>query len=385
MNWQVPLFDPDLGPEEEQALVDVIRSKWLTMGDRTKEFERRFAAEIGVPVALACNSATAALHMALAALGVGPGDDVVVPSLTFVATANAVRYCGARPVFADVASLDEWNIDASSIERALTPASKAIVVVHYAGYACDMQAIMALAQRRGLAVVEDVAHAPCVSLDGTALGAWGDVGCFSFFSNKNMTTAEGGMVTTRRPELADKLGWFRSHGMTTLTLDRHKGHAFGYDVVALGYNYRMSELNAALGLVQLSHVRRRNAQRAGIAAAYRERLSCIAGLGVPFAQFRGEPAYHLIPVLLPEGVRRFDVMTAMREAGIQTSIHYRPIDTFTAYVEAGLGPSTQVPLSHTIGERVVTLPLYPSMSLAQVDAVCGALAAAVQQPVAVGA
>lgn len=385
MNWQVPLFDPDLGPEEEQALVDVIRSKWLTMGDRTKEFERRFAAEIGVPVAFAVNSATAALHMALAALDIGPGDDVVVPSLTFVATANAVRYCGGRPVFADVASLDDWNIDATTIERVLTPATKAIVVVHYAGYACDMPAIMALANARGLAVVEDVAHAPCVSLVGTSLGAWGDVGCFSFFSNKNMTTGEGGMVTTRRPELAERLGWFRSHGMTTLTLDRHKGHAFGYDVVALGYNYRMSELNAALGLVQLSHVRVRTAQRAGIAAAYRERLARIPGLGVPFANFRGQPAYHLMPVLLPERVRRYDVMSSMREAGIQTSIHYRPVDTFTAYVKAGLGPSTQVPLSHAIGERVVTLPLYPSMSIEQVDAVCTALAFAVTRAQAVTA
>jgi dTDP-4-amino-4,6-dideoxygalactose transaminase len=378
MNWQVPLFDPDLGAAEEEALIDVIRSKWLTMGDRTKAFERRFAEEIGVPVALACNSATAALHMGLAALDIGPGDEVVVPSLTFVATANAVRYCGARPVFADVASLDEWNIDAASIERVLTPATKAIVVVHYAGYACDMPAIMALAERHKLAVVEDVAHAPCVALDGIALGAWGDVGCFSFFSNKNMTTAEGGMVTTRRPELAERLGWFRSHGMTTLTLDRHKGHAFGYDVVALGYNYRMSELNAALGLVQLARVRERNQLRAGLSAAYRERLKTIEGLGVPFEHHRGEPAHHLMPVLLPSHVRRFDVMTSMREAGIQTSIHYRPIDTFTAYVEAGLGPSTGVPLSHTIGERVVTLPLYPSMTIAQVDQVCDALRAALQ-------
>jgi dTDP-4-amino-4,6-dideoxygalactose transaminase len=377
MSWNVPLFDPDLGPEEEQALLDVIRSKWLTMGDRTKAFETRFAQEIGVPVALACNSATAALHMALAALGIGPGDDVVVPSLTFVATANAVRYCGARPVFADVESLDTWNVSAASLERALTPATRAIVVVHYAGYACDMPAIMALAQRRGLLVVEDVAHAPCALLDGVALGAWGDVGCFSFFSNKNMTTAEGGMVTTRRPELAEPLSRLRSHGMTTLTLDRHKGHAFGYDVVALGYNYRMSELNAALGLVQLSHVRERNALRAGHVAHYRRRLAELP-VRVPFARFVGEAAYHLMPVLLPEGADRLQLMTAMRGAGVQTSIHYRPVDTFTAYVEAGLGPSTAVPLSHRIGAGVVTLPLYPSMHSEQIDHVCASLAEALR-------
>lgn len=383
MNWNVPLFDPDLGPEEEQALVEVIRSKWLTMGDRTKAFETRFAEAIGVPVAVACNSATAALHMALDALGVGPGDDVVVPSLTFVATANAVRYCGARPVFADVASLDEWNVSAESIERVLTPATKAVVVVHYAGYACDMPAIMALAKARGLMVVEDVAHAPCVSLDGIALGAWGDLGCFSFFSNKNMTTAEGGMVTTRRPELADKLGWLRSHGMTTLTLDRHKGHAFGYDVVALGFNYRMSELNAALGLVQLARVRERNALRAAHVARYRQLLAALP-LGLPFGRFRGESAYHLMPVLLPEGTDRRRVMTHMREQGVQTSIHYRPVDTFTAYVEAGLGPSSAVPLSHRIGDGVITLPLYPSMREDQIDHVCQSLVTALDEASAGG-
>ena len=375
MNWKVPLFDPDLGPEEEQALVDVIRSKWLTMGERTKTFERRFAELTGVPTALACNSATAALHMALAALDIKPGDDVVVPSLTFVATANAVRYCGARPVFADVASLDHWNINARTIAQALTPTTRAIVVVHYAGYPCDMPAILELAANRGLAVVEDVAHAPGVSLDGRALGAWGDVGCFSFFSNKNMTTGEGGMVTTRRPELAERLGWLRSHGMTTLTLDRHKGHAFGYDVVALGYNYRMSELNAALGLVQLEHLAERNALRRGISDAYRERLSAIGGLGIPFASHRGVSGCHLMPVLLPGGVARQPVMEALREAGVQSSIHYRPVDTFTAYTEAGLGPAN-VPVTHEIGRRVVTLPLYPSMTIEQVGYVCDTLSRA---------
>jgi len=377
MNWNVPLFEPDLGPEEEDALVAVIRSKWLTMGDRTKEFERQFAEEIGVPVALACNSATAALHMALAALDIGPGDDVVVPALTFVATANAVRYCAARPVFADVASMDVWNVDAQSIERALTPATKAVVVVHYAGYPCDMPAIMALAALRGFAVVEDVAHAPCTKLDGISLGAWGDVGCFSFFSNKNMTTGEGGMVTSRRPELAQRLGWLRSHGMTSLTLDRHKGHAFGYDVVDLGFNYRMSELNAALGLVQLKYVHERNVKRGEIVAAYREQLALIPGLGVPFSSHRGDSAYHLMPVLLPESASRQEVMSMMRDAGLQTSIHYRSVDTFTAFVNAGLGPSNSVPLSHAIGERVVTLPLYPSMRAEQVDLVCKTLRRAV--------
>lgn len=376
MQWQVPLFDVDLGDEELAGITEVLRSKWLTMGEKTGEFERRFAAFVGVPHALAMNSATAALHVALAALDIGPGDDVVVPTLTFVATANAVRYCGARPVFADIASMDCWNIDATTIEAALTPATRAVVVVHYAGFPCDMPAIMALARARGLAVVEDVAHAPGALLDGKAMGAWGDAGCFSFFSNKNMTTAEGGMLTTQRQDIAERARKLRSHGMTTLTLDRHKGHAFDYDVVELGYNYRMSELNAALGLVQLGRLESGNRRRAELVGAYRERLARIIGLSVPFTTSIGTSSHHLMPVLLPEGTDRHDVMAHMKEQGIQTSIHYRPIDTFTAYVAAGLGPSTAVPRSHAVGSRVVTLPLYPSMSMAQLDHVCSALAGA---------
>ncbi len=377
MQWKVPLFDPDLGEPELQALTEVLRSKWLTMGDKTASFEARFAEFVGVPHALAMNSATAALHVALAALDVGPGDDVVVPSLTFVATANAVRYCGARPVFTDIESLDCWNVGAAAIEAALTPTTKAIVVVHYADYPFDMPAIMTLAGKRDLRVVEDVAHAPGAALDGRAMGAWGDAGCFSFFSNKNMTTGEGGMLTTSRADVAERVKKLRSHGMTTLTLDRHKGHAFGYDVVDLGYNYRMSELNAALGLAQMDRLVAGNARRAGHVARYRGRLARVPGLAVPFARFAGTSSYHLMPVLLPAGIERGDVMTRLKQLGIQSSIHYRPVDTFTAYVAAGLGPSSTVPNSHTVGSRVVTLPLYPGMSDEQVDYVCDSLGDAV--------
>ncbi|MCC6198191.1 MAG: DegT/DnrJ/EryC1/StrS aminotransferase family protein [Burkholderiales bacterium] len=373
MEWKVPLFDPDIGEAEIAGINEVLRSKWLTMGERTTRFEERFSELVGVPHAIALNSATAALHLALAALDIGPGDDVVLPSLTFVATANAVRYCGARPVFADIESYDCWNVSAASIEAALTPATCAIVVVHYAGYPCDMPAITKLARERGLAVVEDAAHAPGGSLAGRAMGAWSDAGCFSFFSNKNMTTAEGGMLTTARADVAERVRKLRSHGMTTLTLDRHKGHAFSYDVVSLGYNYRMSELNAALGLAQLDRLGHGNAQRRRHVARYRERLAGIAGLSAPFAQFAGEATYHIMPVLLPRAAVRAEVMKHMMACGIQTSIHYRPIDTFSAYVAAGLGPSATLPLTHDVGARGLTLPLYPGLSEQQVDYICASL------------
>ncbi|HMT22032.1 MAG TPA: aminotransferase class I/II-fold pyridoxal phosphate-dependent enzyme, partial [Promineifilum sp.] len=223
--WRIPLADIDMGPEEEAAVLDVVRRRWLSMGETTAAFESEFGALTGARHALAVTNCTAALHLAGLALGWGPGDEVIVPSLTFVATANAVRYTGATPVFADIASLDDFSLSAVDVATRITPRTRAIVVVHYAGYAADMPAILALAEQHGLDVVEDVAHAPGASLDGRALGVWGRIGCFSFFANKNMTTGEGGMITTDDDELAARLRLLRSHGMTSLTWDRHKGHA----------------------------------------------------------------------------------------------------------------------------------------------------------------
>jgi dTDP-4-amino-4,6-dideoxygalactose transaminase len=378
MQWQIPLFEPDLGQAELDALAGVIRSKWLTMGELTTRFESGFAGFVGSRHAIAVSNGTAALHVALMSLGIGPGDEVICPSLTFVATANAIRYCGAKPVFADVESFEDWNISHRTIEAVITVRTRAIIVVHYAGYPCDMPRIMQLARSRGLAVVEDAAHAPGARLDGVAMGLWGDIGCFSFFSNKNMTTGEGGMLTTDRADLADKSRLFRSHGMTTLTLDRHKGHAFDYDVVELGYNYRISELNAAVGLVQLAALAARNERRRTLVQRYRRNLMEFDKVQVPFAEVSGQPSFHLFPVLLAPDCDRAAVMEAMKAVGVQTSIHYRPIDTFASYMAARLGPCEHLTRTHSIGARTLTLPLYPSMTDEQVDVVCTALKDAVR-------
>ena len=377
MKWRVPLFDPDIDEREVEAVAAVVRSKWLTMGDRTAEFERLFAEFCGCRHAVAVNSATAALHIALVAAHVREGDDVLVPALTFVATANAIRYCGARPVFADVHSYDDWNVSVETLEAVLTPATRAIIVVHYAGYPCAMDRIVPWAREHGIAVVEDAAHAPGASLQGRAMGTWGDGGCFSFFSNKNMTTGEGGMVTTDSDDVAARLRRLRSHGMTTVTLDRHKGHAFSYDVTDLGYNYRMSEMNAAMGICQLERLPEANRRRNELVRLYR-RLLAERGIEAPFAAAQGEPTPHIMPVLLPTNVERQTVMERMRDQGIQTSIHYRPIDTFAAYRDAGLGPATGAVRAHDIGNRELTLPLFPSMSEPTVRLVCDALSDAIR-------
>jgi dTDP-4-amino-4,6-dideoxygalactose transaminase len=376
MEWRVPLSDLDYGPEEEQAALDVIRRRWLTMGAVTQELERAFSDLIGIKHALAVSNATEALHLACLALGIGPGDEVIVPSLTFVATANAVLHANADVRFADIIGPDDLNISPKDIERQITDRTRAIVVVHYGGYACRMPDIMEIARHHGLTVIEYAAHAPDASLEDRALGTWGDVGCFSFFSNKNLATGEGGMLVTQRDDIAEKVRLLRSHGMTTLTWDRHRGHASTYDVVALGYNYRIDEIRSALGLAQLRKLPENNARRKTLTDRYRRGLADarFAGIEVPFANAPGESAHHILPILLPQGAERQAFLDSMRESRIQTSIHYPPIHQFSYYRERYSGLS--LPITEQVAAREVTLPLYPMMKDEDLDAVLTAAAAA---------
>jgi len=306
---------------------------------------------------------TAALHLACLACGLGPGDEVILPSLTFVATANAIRYTGATPVFADIVSEKDFNISPRSIEERITNRTRAIIVVHYGGYACDMQRIMAIAAEHNLKVIEDAAHAIGSELNGCKLGTWGDIGCFSFFSNKNLTTGEGGMLTTNNDEIAKRLRLMRSHGMTTMTWDRHKGHAWSYDVVELGYNYRIDEIRSALGMVQLSKLNANNDRRRHLTQLYWATIKALAPkITLPFVNYRGISSAHIMPVLLPFGMKRHEFMEYMKKQGIQTSNHYPPIHLFTSYKDHGNPANAGLPITEDVAAREVTLPLYPSMT-----------------------
>ena len=374
-DWRIPLSDIDFGAEEISSVEAVLKSRWLTMGRVTQEFESAFAAHSDAKHALAVTNATAALHMACMAIGLKPGDEVIVPSLTFVASSNSIRYTGATPVFADIVSETDLNISPDAIEAAITKHTRAIMLVHYGGYACDMPRILELAEKYGLKIIEDAAHASGSWLDDRHLGTLGDVGCFSFFSNKNMTTGEGGMVVTNDESLFEKLRLFRSHGMTTLTWDRHKGHAWSYDVVELGYNYRIDEIRAALGLVQLNKLERNNNRRRHLTQIYRDALQELTPkVIVPFLHYRGISAAHIMPVLLPAEVNRVHVMENMKLQGIQTSIHYPPIHNFTAY--NGNSVKHVLPITEDVAAREVTLPLYPGMSEDDVLTVVQALSKA---------
>ena len=378
MEWQIPLSDIDFGEEEKNAVNDVLQSKWLTMGSVTQEFEEAFAAYVGAKYAIAVTNATAALHLACMVAGLGPGDEAIVPSLTFVATANAVRYTGATPVFADILGEQDLNISYRSIENAITERTRAILVMHYGGYACDMPVILELAHKHNLKVIEDAAHAIGSELEGRKLGVWGDMGCFSFFSNKNMTTGEGGMMVTNDEEYSRRLHLLRSHGMTSLTWDRHKGHASSYDVVDLGYNYRIDEIRAALGRVQLKKLASNNERRRSLTQMYREALQELAPqVSVPFSDHPGLSAAHLLPMLLPAGSSKSSFMEHMKAQAIQTSFHYPPIHTFTAYQHDR--DKVSLPATEAVAEREVTLPLYPGLREEDIVTVAQAVAKALYQ------
>ncbi len=371
--WKIPLSDIDLGAEEISAVQGVLQRRWLTMGEVTQDLEAAFAMYTGSKHAVAVTNATAGLHMACAALGLHAGDEVIVPSLTFVASANAIRYTGACPVFADICGEEDLNISPQAIEACINEHTRAIMVVHYAGYACDMPRILEIARRHDLRVIEDAAHAAGSWLENRHLGTWGDIGVFSFFSNKNMTTGEGGMLVTDSDSLFEKLCLLRSHGMTSLTLDRHKGHAWSYDVVELGYNYRIDEMRAAIGVVQLGKLDQNNERRRELTALYENLLKELPQMTVPFRGHPGMSSAHIRPILLPRGVDRVAFMEQMKAQGIQTSIHYPPIHRFTAYREVDPGASERLPVTTNVAAREVTLPLYPRMTDDDVTAIIDAV------------
>jgi dTDP-4-amino-4,6-dideoxygalactose transaminase len=373
--WRVPLADIEVDDRLKHAVAETFESGWWSMGPRVIEFEQRFAQFAGSRHAVAVSSGTAALHLALLAVGASGGDEVVLPSLNFVAAANAVVHTGAEPVFCDVSGLLDPNLDVDDLEAAIGPATKAIVALHFGGTPCDIDRIVSLAADREIAVIEDAAHAPGAFHNGRMCGTFGRVGCFSFFSNKNLPTGEGGMLVTDDDELAATLRLLRSHGMTTLTWDRHAGHSHSYDVLLPGFNYRLDELRATIGTVQLERLLDENDRRRSIAARYRTELTGRLGLQIPFTNADdAESSHHLALVVLPESVDRTRVREALVERGVQSSVHYPPIHHFTAY--AKLGRERPLPQTDALADRILTLPLFGHMTDEQFGCVVESLLAA---------
>ncbi|MHB8868342.1 MAG: DegT/DnrJ/EryC1/StrS family aminotransferase [Thermoleophilia bacterium] len=374
-DWRIPLSDLTYDSREEEAALRVIRSRWLSMGPEVAALEEEFAAFVGVEYAFAVSSGTAALHLALLAGGVRPGDEVIQPAVNFIAAANMTVAVGATPVFADVIALTEPTLDPAAAAAAVTDRTRALVVMHYGGHLCRMAELAALCRDRGLLLIEDACHAIGARFvephgrgpHGCMAGAIGDVACFSFFSNKNLATGEGGMVVTDRADVAERIRALRSHGMTTLTWDRHKGHATGYDVVAHGYNYRFDETRAAVARVQLDKLPGGNARRFARVASYRELLTRVDGPAVSFADRGEESAHHLMVVVAADPAQRTLLADALRRARVQTSLHYPCAADFTVFAGSA---EAMVPISRDFATRTLTLPLYPDLSLDDVRFVC---------------
>ncbi len=362
--------EPMLGGEEKAALSDVVDSGWITMGGRVRAFEEAFAEQHAADDAVAVSSCTAALHLLLEALGIGPGDEVLVPSLTFVATANCVLYAGATPIFVDIESLETPLMSIEDAAAKCTQRTRAIILMHYAGYTAQLSEWRDFARQRGLFLIEDAAHA----VGAKDVGRFSDGAAFSFYGNKNITTAEGGVVLAQSSEVLDRVRQMRGHGMTSGTVQRLTSRTPNYDVTMLGYNYRMDELRAAIGLAQLRRLAAWNAKRKTLTELYRVLLDehCPAA-DVPFSR-NAASSNHIMPVVLPESAERQNVVAHLRDAGIQTTIHYPPVHELSFY--RSRLQSAHLPKTEEFARRELTLPLHPKMESLQVEAVVAALSSA---------
>lgn len=365
MEYRIPLFDLNFDEKEEMAVVETLRSKWISTGPKTAELENRFSKLLSCNYSLGMANCTVALHMGLLLLEVGPGDEVITPSLTFVATVNAIRYVGAVPVFCDIKGLDDLTIDPVLLESLITDKTKAIVVMHYGGFPCDMDRIMRIAKKHDLKVLEDACHGPLSEYHGKKLGTIGEIGCFSFFSNKNISTGEGGMLVTDDPKIYERGKLLRSHGMTSLSYERAKGHSTTYDVVELGYNYRIDDIHSAIALAQVDKLRNDLEQRIRIRQRYIENLSSIDEIEIPFIRNHEFVSNYIFPIVLKNSnaERRDAIRQQLQAAGIQTSVHYPAAHRFSIYKQyGGLLEKTDY-----VTDNEITLPMYAKLTHEQID------------------
>ena len=363
----LPFALPDIGEEEISEVIECLRSGWVTTGPKTRQFEQEFGAYLGGGVeTISVNSATAGLHLALEAFGIGPGDEVIVPTLTFTATAEVVRYLGAQPVFVD-ADPRTLCLDPAAVEAAITSRTRAIVPVHYAGLACDMDAILALAARHGLRVLEDAAHAFPTLYKGQLVGTLGsDITVFSFYANKTMTTGEGGMVVTRDPALARRVRLMRIHGISQDAFARYTSRtpAWFYEVVAAGFKYNLTDIASAIGLGQLRKIDRFLARRRQLAASYNGALAGLPLRLPPDAPAGSTHAWHLYVVRLTDGahIGRDELIGELSARGIGTSVHFIPLHRQPYWRDTCSLTPQQFPVAEASYHAMLTLPLYTKMT-----------------------
>ena len=378
MSWTVPLMELTVREADVERYLDALRSGWWTMGPTTDQFEREFERAAGAQHAAAASSGTAALHLACAAADLGPGDEVIVPALTFVATAHAVRYVGAEPVLCDIGGRNDPNLAIAALEDALSEKTKAVIAVHFFGMPCELEAIRELCDNRGLVLIEDCAQAlGAKTRSGVQVGTVGDFGCFSFFSKQQLSIGEGGMVTARSGESAERVRRLRSHGRTTSTWDRHVGAAAGYDVTELGFNYRLDEPHAALGISRLAGVEGELEARRAIAASYRQAFKQMDGIDLCWNENDdARSAHYAFPIVLADPATKEQVKARLDGLGVQTT-SYPPLHFLTEYRDAMGADAVQ--RATAVGGSHLTLPIYGSLGEQRIDRVVEAVGRAMQK------
>lgn len=370
----LPYGRQSLGEDDIQAVVGALRSGWLTTGPKVPEFEEAFATAVGARFAVAVSSGTAALHAAAFAAGIGPADEVITTPMTFAATANCVRYQGGMVVFADVHK-DTLNLDPAKVEALVTPKTKAIIAVDFAGQPSDMDDLNALASRHGLTVIEDAAHALGATCRGRRVGALADLTTFSLHPVKHITTGEGGMVTTDDPDMAARLRMFRTHGITTEFRQRETEGSWFYEMTELGYNYRLTDFQSALGLSQLSKLEEWVARRRAIAARYTAAFAALPEIETPAVLQDREPAWHLYVIRLNLDrlrVGRSELFRALRAENIGVNVHYIPVPWHPYYQSLGYKKG-EWPVAEGAYERMISLPIFPGMTDRDVEDVIAAV------------
>ncbi len=372
-NRFIPFSRPWIDDAEIEAVSQVLASKWISSGNRVREFERAFAEHLGVKHAIAVSSCTAALHLSLVVADIGSGDEVITTPYTFTATAEAIRYVGAKPVFVDIHP-DTLNIDTSKIEQAITPRTKAILPVHIAGIPCDMDALRDISQNHNLTLIDDAAHAIPVEYKGQHIGAIGDLSAFSFYANKNLTTAEGGMITTNSDVFAKPLRTMRLHGIDKDAWARQsQRNIWRYDIATEGYKYNMTDIQAAMGLCQLMKLNKQHERRRNFAQLYQTELAKFPQIRTPVAPDNPrEHAWHLYIIQLQTG-NRDAFVESLSEANIECSVHYIPLHLFEFYQHQYGYRVGDFPCAEAAFERVLSLPLHPGLTEEDIHIVIDAI------------
>ena len=378
----VPFYVPWINKEDKKAVSDALKSRWLTGGPQVAQFEESFADYVGAKYAIAVNSCTAALHLAMRVLNIKPGDEAIVPVLTFAATANAPLFCGAKPVFADI---DEktFCLSPDDMAQRITSKTKVIIPVHYGGQSCDMKEIQEIAEDHNIFLVEDCAHSLGAEYKGKKTGNFGEMGCFSFYPTKIITTLEGGMITTDNENYARRLKMLREHGMNRTALDRESKRTWHYDVVDVGYNYRLTEPQAALGLSQLKRVDEGIKRRIKAAKYYTRRLNQKISLRVttPYEAPDRSHIFHLYTIKIEKehaGNRRNELFQKLSEAGIQSSVHYTPLHLMSFYKQFLQEDQHGFPAAEKIYDEILSLPIYPTLTRKNMDNVTSKIAESLQ-------